>query len=69
MGMTVRYACKTAPRPEGEGWKKCASVGYFGAPHFWYRRHPEHGRRQWFTYDRQLKQWLGLLDHDHDWGR
>jgi len=50
------YTVKTAPKPKGEGWRKCPSVTYGGAKYFWFRRLPD--RLEWYTYDRIAKEWI-----------
>lgn len=59
----TRYAARTAPRPAGDGWRRCPSVTYGGAPFFWFRRNPETDAREWFSYDRIARAWS---HHDED---
>jgi hypothetical protein len=58
--MTGRYAARTAPRPAGDGWRRCPSVTYGGAPSFWHRRTAH--ALQWVTYDRIAGAWVCRVD-------
>lgn len=51
------YAVRTAPRPAGDGWTRCPSVTYGGAPSFWTRRNPDTGAREWYAYNRLERAW------------
>ena len=55
--MTIRYAVPTAPRPDGEGWRKVPEVTYGGAPDFWHRRNPETDALERYAYDRIEGRW------------
>ena len=43
--------------PQGEGWRKVPSVTTGGAAFFYARRNPSTDQREWFMYDRELKEW------------
>ena len=49
------------PKPAGNGWRKCPSVTTGGRAYFWFRRNPETGEREWFSWNRIERRWQYIV--------